>query len=102
MWFSPTREALDAFVQNVQQRVSGMVRLKLFKGDCRVVGRKSPFALYEHGLATYDAGDRFDHSAADGFIKNLGTSGRKRGCKDRAPQSRPDKPAEQPIAQATK
>ena len=48
------------------------VRLKLFKGDCRVVGRKSPFALYDHGLATYDAGDLFDHSAAEGFIKIWG------------------------------
>ena len=48
------------------------MRLKLFKGDCRVVGRKSPFALYEHALATYDAGDLFDHSAAEGFIKIWG------------------------------
>ena len=72
LWFSPTREAIDAFVQNVQQRVTGTVRLKLFKGDCRVVGRKSPFALYDHGLATYDDGDRFDHSAAEGFIKIWG------------------------------
>jgi argininosuccinate synthase len=44
----------------------------LFKGDCRVVGRKSPFALYDHALATYDAGDRFDHTAAEGFIKIWG------------------------------
>ena len=48
------------------------VRLKLFKGDCRVVGRKSPFALYDHSLATYDAGDLYDHSAAEGFIKIWG------------------------------
>ena len=51
---------------------AGTVRLKLYKGDCRVVGRKSPFALYDHGLATYDEGDRFDHSAAEGFIKIWG------------------------------
>ena len=72
LWFTATREALDAFVEKVQERVTGTVRLKLFKGDCRVVGRKSPFALYEHALATYDAGDRFDQSAAEGFIKIFG------------------------------
>ena len=81
LWFTPTRAALDAFVENVQERVTGTVRLKLFKGDCRIVGRKSPFALYEHALATYDAGDTFDQSAAEGFIKIFGlpveTSARK-------------------------
>jgi argininosuccinate synthase len=81
LWFTPTREALDAFVDKVQERVTGIVRLKLFRGDCRVVGRKSPFALYEHALATYDAGDTFDQSAAEGFIKIFGlpveTSARK-------------------------
>jgi argininosuccinate synthase len=72
LWFSPTRSAIDAFVQNIQPRVTGAIRLKLFKGDSRVVGRKSPFALYDHGLATYDEGDTFDHSAAEGFIKIWG------------------------------
>src|SRR5262249_24507684 len=72
LWFTPLREALDAFVDNVQQRVTGLVRLKLFKGDCRIVGRKSAFALYDHALATYDAGDTFDHTAAVGFIKIYG------------------------------
>jgi argininosuccinate synthase len=72
LWFTPTREALDAFVEKVQERVTGVVRMKLFKGDCRVVGRKSPYALYDHALATYDAGDTFDQSAAEGFIKIFG------------------------------
>jgi argininosuccinate synthase len=72
LWFAPTREAIDAFVANVQERVTGTVRLKLYKGDCRVVGRKSPFALYDQGLATYDEGDKFDHAAAEGFIKIWG------------------------------
>jgi argininosuccinate synthase len=72
LWFSQTREAIDAFVRSIQPRVTGVVRLKLFKGDCRVVGRKSPFALYDHGLATYDTGDRYDHTAAEGFIKIWG------------------------------
>ncbi|MEX2270737.1 MAG: argininosuccinate synthase [Vicinamibacterales bacterium] len=72
LWFTPTREAIDAFVAKVQERVTGTVRLKLFKGDCRVVGRKSPYALYDHALATYDAGDAFDHTAAEGFVKIWG------------------------------
>jgi argininosuccinate synthase len=72
LWFSPTRSAIDAFMGNIQPRVTGTIRLKLYKGDCRIVGRKSPFALYEHGLATYDEGDTFDHSAAEGFIKIWG------------------------------
>jgi argininosuccinate synthase len=72
LWFTPMREALDALVGKVQERVSGTVRLKLFKGECRVVGRKSPFALYEQTLATYDARDAFDHTAAEGFVKIWG------------------------------
>jgi len=72
LWFTPTRDAIDAFVAKIQERVTGTARLRLFKGDCRVVGRKSPFALYDHALATYDEGDRFDHSAAEGFIKIWG------------------------------
>ena len=72
LWFAPTREAIDAFVASVQPRVTGTIRVKLFKGDCRVVGRKSPFALYEHALATYDADDQFDHGAAEGFIRIFG------------------------------
>jgi argininosuccinate synthase len=72
LWFTPLREALDDFVQKVQERVTGVVRLKLFKGDCRIVGRRSPYALYDHRLATYDKGDAFDHSAAAGFSKIFG------------------------------
>jgi argininosuccinate synthase len=72
LWFSPTRAAIDAFVQNIQPRVTGTIRLKLYKGCSRVVGRRSEFALYDHGLATYDAGDTFDHAAAEGFIKIWG------------------------------
>jgi argininosuccinate synthase len=81
LWYTPTREAVDAFIAKVQERVTGVVRVKLSKGTCTVVGRRSPFALYEHALATYDAGDLFDHSAAEGFIKIWGlpveTSARK-------------------------
>lgn len=72
LWFTPTREAVDAFVATVQTRVTGTVRLKLYRGDCRVVGRKSDHALYDPALATYDEGDTFDHQAAVGFIKIWG------------------------------
>ena len=72
LWFTPSREAIDAFVNKVQERVTGRIRVKLFKGNCSVVGRQSPFALYNQQLATYDEGDLFDHSAAEGFIKIWG------------------------------
>ena len=72
LWFTPTREAIDAFVDKVQERVTGVIRLKLFKGDCRIVGRKSPFGLYDKSLATHNEGDKFDHAAVEGFIKIWG------------------------------
>ncbi len=72
LWYTATREAIDALVAKVQEKVTGVIRLKFFKGDCRVVGRKSPHALYDHDMATYDAGDKFDHTAAEGFVKIWG------------------------------
>jgi argininosuccinate synthase len=72
LWFTPTRQAIDAFVATTQPQVTGQVRLRLFKGECRVVGRRSPFGLYDFSLATYEQGDRFDHAAAEGFIKLWG------------------------------
>ncbi|MBI4286569.1 MAG: argininosuccinate synthase [Chloroflexi bacterium] len=68
LWFSALREDLAAFVASTQRFVTGTVRLKLFKGNCTVVGRKSPFSLYSFSLATYDKGDKFDQSASPGFI----------------------------------
>jgi argininosuccinate synthase len=86
VWYSPVREAIDALVASIQERVTGMIRVKLFKGASYVVGRKSPYALYDHGLATYDEGDTFDHGAAVGFIKIYGlpieTVARKWGLAD--------------------
>lgn len=71
-WYTPLRQALDAFVGVVQERVTGAIRLRLFKADCRVVGRRSPFALYDRTLATHGATDEFDHAAAEGFVKLYG------------------------------
>lgn len=68
LWYSPLKEALDAFIQQTQKRVTGTARVKLFKGTARVVGRQSPYSLYAPDLATYGAEDQFDHKAAEGFI----------------------------------
>jgi argininosuccinate synthase len=68
LWFTSLHEDLAAYIQSSQRHVTGTVRLKLFKGSCSVVGRKSPYSLYSYGLATYDKGDVFDQSAAAGFI----------------------------------
>ena len=74
LWFTALRRDLAAYVESSQRFVAGTVRSKLFKGSSRVVGRKSPFSLYRHGLATYDKGDEFDQSAAAGFIHLWGLS----------------------------
>lgn len=68
LWYSPLKEALDAFIQKTQERVTGTVRVKLFKGTATIVGRKSGNSLYNEDLATYGSGDQFDHKAAEGFI----------------------------------
>ncbi len=95
LWFSVTRESIDAFVASIQKRVSGIVRVKLFKGDCRVVGRKSPMSLYDSGLATYDEGDQFDHEAAEGFIKIFGLPIENAGIKRRAYETKMSENSEQ-------
>lgn len=68
LWFSPFNQGVIEFNRTIQRRVSGTVRMRLFKGCATVVGRRSPNSLYDIGLATYDRADVFDHSAARGFI----------------------------------
>lgn len=68
LWFTAFQQDLAAYVQSTQRFVTGTVRVKLFKGTCTVVGRKSPYSLYRLSLATYDKGDKFDQSASPGFI----------------------------------
>ena len=70
LWYTPKKKALDNFINKTQKKVTGTVRLKLFKGGFICVGRKSPYSLYKKELATYGRGDKFDHSKAEGFIKN--------------------------------
>lgn len=72
LWFSPLREALDAFANATQQYASGEVKLRFGPGSCSVVGRRSPHSLYDRDLATYDDGDTFDHADAAGFIRLWG------------------------------
>jgi argininosuccinate synthase len=68
LWFSQLNRDLAAYVLSSQRYVTGTVRVKLFKGTSTVVGRKSPWSLYNLSLATYDKGDKFNQKAAEGFI----------------------------------
>ena len=68
LWFTGMRQDLAAYVESTQRYVTGTIRVKLSEGNCHVVGRKSPYSLYDYGLATYDKGDVFDHTASPGFI----------------------------------
>jgi len=68
-WFTPLKEAIDAFIQKTQSVVSGEISLKLYKGNITVAGRKSDYSLYSKELATYSEDDAFDRTAASGFIK---------------------------------
>ena len=73
MWFSPLKEAIDAFMASTQTHVTGDVRLRFEPpGVMRIEGRRSPLALYDHGLATYDASDTFRHQDAEGFVRLWG------------------------------
>jgi len=71
-WFTPLREALDAFVEVTQQTVTGEVRLKLYKGNIIPTGRKSPYSLYHEGFATFGADDVYNQADAKGFINLFG------------------------------
>ncbi len=72
LWFSPVREGLDAFMDKVNETLTGEVRVKLYKGQAIPVGRKSDYAIYDYALATYEAADAFEHKAGEGFCKIWG------------------------------
>jgi argininosuccinate synthase len=74
LWFSPLREAMDAFVASSQEVVTGEVRLRLEPGVCAAVGRRAERGLYDYELATYDAADAFRHEDAAGFVRLWGLS----------------------------
>lgn len=71
-WFTPLKEALDAFIDKTQERVTGSVKLKLYKGSAQTVGRKSPFSLYQEKLATFGADQVYNQKDAEGFINLFG------------------------------
>lgn len=72
LWYSKLRIALDKFIEETQKNVSGTVRLKLYKGNCSAMGRKSPHSLYREELATYSAKDKFDQRLSEGFVRIFG------------------------------
>jgi argininosuccinate synthase len=76
LWFSPLRDALDAFASSTQETVTGEVRLRLAPGGAIATGRRSPASLYDHALATYDDGDAFRHVDAAGFVRLWGLPSR--------------------------
>jgi argininosuccinate synthase len=83
LWFSPLRQALDAFVEETQKVVTGDVRLKLFKGTCSAVGRRSPYGLYREDLATFGADDVYRQADAEGFIRLFGLGTKVAAMRDR-------------------
>jgi len=83
LWFSPLREALDAFVDVTQRNVTGEVKLKLFKGRCSFAGAKSPTSLYRTDLASFAMGAEYDPTDATGFIRLFGLPARVAGAVNR-------------------
>src|SRR3954468_4656645 len=86
LWYSPLRQALDAFIDDTPRFVTGQVRLHLEPGSCQPTGRRSDYSLYDYGLATYDAADAFRHDDSARFVRlwgpGLGTLAAKQGSSD--------------------
>jgi argininosuccinate synthase len=80
LWFTPLREALDAFVESTQKNVTGTVELSLYKGNISVASRKSDFSLYRTDLSSFTMGDSYDQKDAAGFIRILGLPSRSRAA----------------------
>ncbi len=81
-WFTPLREAIQAFVTSTQQYVTGEVKFKLYKGNIIKAGTTSPYSLYSESLASFTTGDLYDHHDADGFITLFGLPMKVRGIKN--------------------
>ncbi len=91
MWFSPLKEALDAFIEETQRHLTGEVRLTFTPpGVATISGRRSPAALYDYGLATYEAADTFRHADSEGFVRIYGlgvkTWAQRQGAKNATPR----------------
>jgi argininosuccinate synthase len=83
-WFAPEREALQALLDRAQQDVTGTVRLKLYKGNVTVTGRKSPRSLYRQDVVTFEADSVYHQKDAEGFIRLNALRLRIRALRDRA------------------
>ena len=80
-WFTPLREAVQAFIESTQQYVTGEVKFKLYKGNIIKAGTKSPYTLYNESIASFTTGDLYDHHDAEGFINLFGLSTKVRAMK---------------------
>ena len=78
LWFTPLREALDAFVSETQKEITGTVTLKLYKGNIGIGGRESEFSLYRTDLSSFTMSESYDQKDAEGFIRILGLPARSR------------------------
>jgi argininosuccinate synthase len=96
LWFTPLREALDAFVESTQREVTGNVTLSLYKGNVSVVSRQSEHSLYRTDLSSFTMGESYDQKDAAGFIRILGLPSRSRALRDR------QKPLTAKIAKASR
>ena len=81
-WFTPLREALQAFVESTQKNVTGECKMKLYKGNIIKAGTTSPYSLYSESLASFTTGDLYDHHDAEGFINLFGLSMKVRAMKE--------------------
>ena len=80
-WFTPLREAVQAFIESTQQYVTGEVKFKLYKGNIIKAGETSPYSLYNESIASFTTGDLYDHHDAEGFINLFGLASKVRGMK---------------------
>jgi len=81
-WFTPLREALDAFVTETQKEITGSIVMSLYKGNVGFAGRKSEFSLYVNDLASFTMGDNYDQKDAAGFIRILAVPARARALRN--------------------
>ena len=72
LWYTPLRAAVDAFIDETQETVTGSVTMELYKGSATPVARESEYSLYDLSLATYEAGGKFDQTQSEGFIQIFG------------------------------
>ena len=80
-WFTPLREAVQAFIESTQENVTGEVKFKLYKGNIIKAGTTSPYSLYNESIASFTTGDLYDHHDAEGFINLFGLSSKVRAMK---------------------